>query len=86
MNQDNVSISVAELRILINRDTVGVGGPTLPTGRSSADARPKKVEEEFMMNASVLRTIVALAAVSMAASGATGADRMMLQEQFGATW
>lgn len=38
------------------------------------------------MDASVRRTIIVLAAVSLAASGATGAERMMLNEQFTATW
>jgi len=44
------------------------------------------MEEEYTMKASVLRTIVVLTAVSLAASGAVAAERMMLQEQFGATW
>jgi hypothetical protein len=38
------------------------------------------------MKATVLRTVVVLAAVSMAASGVMGAERMMLNEQFTATW
>ena len=44
------------------------------------------MEEEYRMKSSILRTVVVLAAVSLAASGAVAAERMMLQEQFGATW
>ena len=43
-------------------------------------------EEESMMKATVLRTVIVLAAVSLAASSAMGAERMMLNEQFTATW
>lgn len=39
-----------------------------------------------MKNASVLRTIVALAAVSLAASGVVAADRTVIVEHFTATW
>jgi hypothetical protein len=43
-------------------------------------------EEGSLMKASALRTIVVLAAVSLAASSVIGAERMVLAEQFGATW
>jgi len=38
------------------------------------------------MKESVARTVIVLAAVSMAASGVMGAERMMLNEQFTAVW
>jgi len=41
--------------------------------------------KEFMMKASVLRTVVVLAAVSLAASSVIGAERMMLNEHFTST-
>ena len=44
------------------------------------------MREEPDMNGRVVRMLVALAAVSMAASGATAAERVMLNEQFTATW
>jgi hypothetical protein len=44
------------------------------------------MEEELTMKATVLRTLVVLAAVSLAASSVIGAERMVLGEQFGATW
>ena len=44
------------------------------------------MKEELTMEASVRRTLIVLAAISLAASGATAAERMMLNEQFTATW
>jgi hypothetical protein len=39
-----------------------------------------------MSNAAIGRVLIALAAVSLAASGAVGADRMVVVEHFTATW
>ena len=38
------------------------------------------------MKNSVVRTVIVLAAVSMAASGVMGADRTVVVEHFTATW
>lgn len=42
--------------------------------------------EEFMMKTAIVRVVVILAAVSLAASSAVGAERVMLAELFTATW
>ncbi len=44
------------------------------------------MEEEFRMKSSVLRTVMVLAAVSLAASSVIGAERVMVAELFTATW
>ena len=46
----------------------------------------KLKEEESTMKNSVVRTMIVLAAVSMAASGVIGAERMVVIEHFTATW
>ena len=53
-------------------------------GRGDGSGTGKK--EESTMRASVIRTVVVLAAISFAASGAVGADRMVMVEHFTATW
>ena len=46
----------------------------------------RKSEVESTMRTSAARVLVVLAAVSLAASNVIGAERMVLIEQFGATW
>lgn len=46
----------------------------------------EKEGEENMKTSAVSRMFIVLVAISLAASGAVGADRMVLQEQFKATW
>jgi len=55
---------------------------------AAAGAGPIMVslDEESTMKTSVVRTLIVLAAVSLAASSAVGADRVMLAELFTATW
>ena len=40
------------------------------------------MEEEFTMHATAMRTLVVMAAVSFAVSGAMGAERMVVNEHF----
>ena len=84
-NPDSVAISFAKLRKLLKRVSVehAVGSQF---SRKADPAPVEFKEEESTMKASVVRTVIVLAAVSMAASGVMGAERMMLNEQFTATW
>jgi hypothetical protein len=85
LNLDSVAISIAKLRKLIKRVSVEHAvGSQFSRGRDPAPIEFK--EEESTMKNSVVRTVIVLAAVSMAASGVMGADRTVVVEHFTATW
>ena len=85
MNLDSVAISIAKLRKLLKRVSVehAVGSQF---SRAADPAPIEFKEEETTMKESVARTVIVLAAVSMAASGVMGADRTVVVEHFTATW
>ena len=85
LNLDSVAISFAKLRKLLKRVSVD-SAVWSQTSREADSARNWIQGGGATMKNSVVRTVIVLAAVSMAASGVMGADRTVVVEHFTATW
>jgi len=85
LDPDSVAISFAKLRKLLKQVSVEAGEWSPPLWVRIRHGVKFKEEESTMKN-SVVRTVIVLAAVSMAASSVIGAERMVVIEHFTATW